>query len=350
MPAPIKVILVVLIVVSSISLPITSTSAELIELQVSPAVVVQGEQLSISGIASPNEEISLSSSFELTLPVVEGNYSCEFNGLDFPQGNKSFSATVRDIKNIRLEIYPVFGIKFEYPLDGPLNATNGIATISLSFPVTIEGTTINIAGEKDVLVYGEALDGATSVNLESIMSIAVTADSEGYFELNLSTSGVPVGEYVLSADGLQKTVQVIAPSPLFDTGSGTYPSTSGVHNGSITPNTTLNISRLYTYPCPGTGGHTEFVRIYNESGTIVEGHWNGYRDDCHNITITPSVTLMADHTYNFTIVTGSYPQIIHAKSKNVTGGTITCSSFVDANGKVYYDWIPAIKLICTGTQ
>lgn len=349
MPAPIKVILVVLIVVSSISLPITSTNAELTELNVSPEVVVQGEQLSISGIASPDEEVSLSSSFELSLPVTAGNYSREFNGLDFPTGNKSFSVTVRNIKTIRLELYPVFGIRFAYPLDGPLNATGGVATISLSFPVILEEdnttTTINIAGKKDVSVYGEAVDGATSVNLESTMSVSVTADSDGYFGLNLSTSGVPVGEYVLSADGLQKTVQVIAPPPLFDTGSGTYPSTSGVHHGSIVPNTTFNVSTLYTYPCPGTGGHSEFVRIYNESGTIAEGHWNGYQDDYHNITITPSVTLLADHTYNYTIVTSSYPQIIHAKSKNVKGGTITCSSFVDANGKVYYDWIPAITLI-----
>ena len=37
-------------------------------------------------------------------------------------------------------------------------------------------------------------------------------------------------------------------------------------------------------------------------------------------------------------------QIIHAPSKDVTGGTITCDKFVDANGRIYYDWIPAIKL------
>jgi hypothetical protein len=64
----------------------------------------------------------------------------------------------------------------------------------------------------------------------------------------------------------------------------------------------------------------------------------------HNVTGAPYVTLLKDHKYNYTIVTGSYPQIIHAKSKNVTGGTITCTSFVDANGRRYNDWIPAIRL------
>jgi hypothetical protein len=353
MPAPIKVILLVFIVLSSISVPITSTSAELTDLQVSPAVVVQGEQLAISGMASPDEEVWLNLSFELVLPVSEGNYSREFYGLDFPQGKKSFSVTVRNIKNIRVELYPVFGIRFEYPLDGPLNATAGIATISISFPATIDGTTINIAGEKDVLVYGEALMGATSVKLEFNMSICVTADSNGYFELNLSTKGVPVGEYLLAADGFQKTVQVLAPLPIVDTGSGTYPSLSGVHHGSIKPYETINVSQLYTYPCPGTGGHTNSIQLREHNEVVAYGEWEGYQSDWQNVTLhaasgAPYITLLKDHEYTYTINTGSYPQIIHKPNHTtVDGSFINCTSFIDANGKVYYDWIPAIKLIGT---
>lgn len=47
----------------------------------------------------------------------------------------------------------------------------------------------------------------------------------------------------------------------FDTGPGTYPSISGTHNGTITPNVTIEVSKLYTYPCSGTGGHSEHVTI-----------------------------------------------------------------------------------------
>jgi len=353
MPAPIKAILVVLTLVSLISVPITSTSAELTELQVSPEVVVQGEQLAISGLASPDEEVWLNLSFELVLPVSDGNYSREFYDLYFPQGKKSFSVTVRNIKDIRVELYPVFGTRFKYPLDGPLNATDGIATISISFPVTIDGTTINIAGEKDVLVYGEALEGATSVKLEFNMSICVTADSNGYFKLNLSTKGVPVGEYLLSADGFQKTVQVLAPLPIVDTGSGTYPSISGVHYGSIKPYETINVSQLYTYPCPGTSGHTKAIQLREHNEVVAYGEWEGYQSDWHNIPLhavrgAPYVTLLKDHEYTYNISTGSYPQIIHKQNHTtVDGSFINCTSFIDANGKVYYDWIPAIKLIGT---
>ena len=131
---------------------------------------------------------------------------------------------------------------------------------------------------------------------------------------------------------------------IFDTSAGTYPSIMGTHKGEINPSHNISVNKLYTYPCVGTGGHAESIKVYENTTLIASGTWNGYLDDWHNITITPSVTLLAGHTYNYTIVTGSYPQIIHAKSKDVIGGTITCTAFVDANGKTYTDWIPAIRL------
>ena len=129
----------------------------------------------------------------------------------------------------------------------------------------------------------------------------------------------------------------------FDTGSGTYPSISGAHNGTITPNKTITATKLYTYPCPGTGGHTEYARIGNKTWNAT-ATWDGYAGDWHNITFDKTVALLAGENYNYTIRTGSYPQIIHESPFNATDGEITCTKFTDANGKVYKDWIPAIKL------
>ena len=131
---------------------------------------------------------------------------------------------------------------------------------------------------------------------------------------------------------------------IFDTGEGAYPSISGTHNGTIKPNHTVIATKLYTYPCTGTGGHIEYVRIYNESGTIAEANWTGYIGDWHNITFDKTVVLLANKTYNYTIRTGSYPQIHHNTSLLTPNGWINCSEFVDANGKKYDDWIPAIRL------
>lgn len=132
---------------------------------------------------------------------------------------------------------------------------------------------------------------------------------------------------------------------VFDTGTGTYPGISGTHNGTIIPAEDIEVNRLYTYACAGTGGHTEYVRIWNKSENVDgKGNWSGYQSDYHNVTISPALTLLQGHTYNYTIRTGSYPQIVHAESKPVTGGKITCTEFTDTNGKTYTNWIPAIRL------
>ena len=133
---------------------------------------------------------------------------------------------------------------------------------------------------------------------------------------------------------------------IFDIGSPTnpYPSISGTHNGTITPSCNITVNKLYTYPCLGTGGHTEYSRIYNGSGTIAEARWNGYVEDWHNISFNETFVLYESETYNYIIRTGSYPQIHHNKTLTVPDGEITCTQFTDANGKKHDAWIPAIKL------
>lgn len=92
------------------------------------------------------------------------------------------------------------------------------------------------------------------------------------------------------------------------------------------------------------GGHSEYVRIWNASGTLAEGNWTGYEEDWHTISFDKPFILKANETYNYTMRTGSYPLISHKPRANVTGETITCEEFVAANGKSYNNQIPAIKL------
>jgi len=134
---------------------------------------------------------------------------------------------------------------------------------------------------------------------------------------------------------------------IFDTGSpaNPYPSIMGTHNGTIKPSYDVVVNKMYTYPCVGTGGHSEYVEISNESGIVATGYWKGYKGDYHNITFPQQFTLLANHRYNYTIITGSYPQIIHEHVFNtISDGEITCIEFIDANGKSYDNWIPAIRL------
>ncbi len=138
----------------------------------------------------------------------------------------------------------------------------------------------------------------------------------------------------------------LAPTAIiFDTGHGTYPSIMGVHTGNFTPKCNITVHQIYTYPCAGTGGHSERIIFYNETGdTKIDVNWTGYQGDYHNITV-PSVMLQVGKKYRYEIITGSYPQIIHNQTTCGNGfGTMECTGFVDANGREYDNWIPAIRL------
>ena len=132
---------------------------------------------------------------------------------------------------------------------------------------------------------------------------------------------------------------------IFDTGSSRnpYPSIMGTHKGTIKPNHTVIATKLYTYACEGTGGHTEYARIWNKTWEA-NATWEGYTEDWHNITFDKTVVLLAGETYFYEIRTGSYPQIHHTDALLTANGWINCTEFKDTNGRVYHDWIPAIKL------
>jgi hypothetical protein len=130
-----------------------------------------------------------------------------------------------------------------------------------------------------------------------------------------------------------------------DTGKGAYPSISGIHQGAIIPNRDILLSKLSIYPCSGTGGHIEYVRIGNTSWNT-SATWSGYsHGDWSTIAFNSPFVLLNNETYYYEIVTGSYPQIHHQKElRTLDGSFINCTSFVDLNGDVYDDWIPAIRL------
>ena len=172
-----------------------------------------------------------------------------------------------------------------------------------------------------------------------VVSIDTTGLSAGKYSANIIIANNDPDE---NPTNVSVNLTICEPEP-FDTGSGTYPSIFGTHNGTIMPNQTINVSKMYTYSCTGTGGHTEYVRIYG-NGIDKNASWAGYSGDWHNLTFSASFTLEAGKTYNYTIITGSYPLIHHTPALPTTNGWINCTEFTDANDKEYTNWIPAIRL------
>jgi len=174
-----------------------------------------------------------------------------------------------------------------------------------------------------VINIGETKEGM-------IVTTTLYNDTEYYVVFNVSGTGG--GEFTPTEN-------------IFDTGApaNPYPSIMGNHTGTIKPNHTVIATKLYTYPCEGTGGHTEYAKIRNATWNAT-AIWEGYAGDWHNITFDKTVVLLANKTYNYTIITGSYPQIHHTSALPTKNGWINCTGFIDANGKRYNNWVPAIRV------
>ncbi|MBN1455934.1 MAG: hypothetical protein JW945_06770 [Methanomicrobia archaeon] len=205
--------------------------------------------------------------------------------------------------------------------------------------ITFSGNGTDTDGIVVAYNWSSSLDGS----LSTAASFAIPAS-------NLSVGTHIISFQVQDNDGVWSsevmvnlTILPFDPFRIFDTGPGSYPSIAGTHNGTLRPNHSMLVSRLHTYPCPGTGGHAEYVHIYG-NGLDENATWNGYHDDWHTIIFTEPFILHGGTTYNYELRSGSYPQILNVSSKMVTGGLITCSSFVDANGNACVARIPAIQL------
>jgi hypothetical protein len=167
------------------------------------------------------------------------------------------------------------------------------------------------------------------------------------FYINVSDlTGVSKGEATFTAAGFDTKTINLTVSNMFDiAGTGTYPSIWGTHYGTFTPNQDIGVNRIYTYSCAGTGGHSEFVAFYEGGTEIANASWSGYFDrNYHLIKFAEPFILHNGTTYGYKIITGSYPQIYHGTEFSTANGTITCTNFTDANGRVSYDWIPVIRL------
>ena len=85
------------------------------------------------------------------------------------------------------------------------------------------------------------------------------------------------------------------PTPVqtFDTGrpDNPYPSISGKFIGTIKTNKKIIATKLYTYACEGTGGHTEYALICNSTWCSY-AKWEGYKGDWMNISFNKTVILM----------------------------------------------------------
>jgi hypothetical protein len=166
--------------------PVSGTS-----LTISPENPVVGEEITMRGLASPNEVLWASISFGKTVSVANGKYAYRLYDIEIPLGENNFAVTAEKVKNLNARV------KILLWWTKSADATNGIATVSQS----------NVpSGTYDIRIEGDALDGESFVPLTITASSKITADPQGNFRYKYSSSGVPPGDFILSIGGITKTI------------------------------------------------------------------------------------------------------------------------------------------------
>lgn len=160
--------------------------------EVTPANPNSGDEIIISGVAAPNEEVPLRSSFQMDLPVTDGKYEYETN-VGIPQQPNRFTVTAQNVKDMNL------GVKIFIWITKRFEASGGIATVSQG----------NLPpGRYTLKMFGEALPGVSAVPVEVEADTSVKADSSGKYSLTIDTSGIPAGDYNIEGDGDSKTIRI----------------------------------------------------------------------------------------------------------------------------------------------
>jgi hypothetical protein len=98
-------------------------------------------------------------------------------------------------------------------------------------------------GNYDIKIFGDALNEASTVEIDVTALAKIKADSDGNFKTRIGTKGFPTGEYTITAaapDGASKTITVFSEE---EEASTPMPaSTSALTSTSMHPKTTPKVT------------------------------------------------------------------------------------------------------------
>jgi len=211
--------LVALCIFCILLITISMAAAAVSQVQVSPEDPVVGDEITVSGMAAPNEKIDTSVTFSNTVSPTNGEYTYRVGNIDIPsKGSNSFSVTGTPVKDMWISV-KLYGL---VPLTVSKDASGTTAKISQS----------NVPGGTHKITIGGLADTSSDVDLTIKATLGIEADPSGHFTYTYDTSSIPAGDFQLMVGGNSQTIALKEP----DSGSSSTPesssgSSSGGNNG-----------------------------------------------------------------------------------------------------------------------
>jgi len=205
-------------------------SAVVQDVQVSPSNPEQGDTIYVHIYADPNEEIDVTMTFNLNLPVQSGSYVVRFKNVQIIDPVNSYTVRTNDVKTLNI------ATAFNYPVD-VINKV-GEKTISDIIPSTY-----------DIKISGYAEDGEEYVSCLVTAWSKLTINSNGEYTLSYDLGEIPPGEFTATIGGVNKQLTIspkdttppeilgYQPTELITTSqpiiSASFSDTSGVETSSV---------------------------------------------------------------------------------------------------------------------
>ncbi|KAF5438226.1 hypothetical protein C5S35_00010 [Candidatus Methanophagaceae archaeon] len=206
---------ILICILISLSLVVFVGVASAATCTVTPDLVVVGEFVTLEGAGfGATETVTLNCSItDLVIPVSECKYNYRSENFNLSDKNTSFSVSVQEVAD-DMKLYikksgsfaeinksspTKYGFEFDYD---PITNT---ATISLPMPINPSHRGVYELIE----VTGTAANCDVDVSMDVTVTNNVTTDATGYFKTVIDTHGIPIGDYGITADEVNVTLDII---------------------------------------------------------------------------------------------------------------------------------------------
>ena len=246
-----------------------SPVAASVDWKITPANLIVGDTLKITGKASPSDDVRAQVIYIKNLDVSDGRYQLSLKNLQIPEGEDNrFTIQADGVKNLHVEVTKLLTYNINR------DATNGVAIISHGHVP---------AWSYDIAIDGDALKGKNSVQLTITAAQTLTTNSKGKFSFNYDTSSLPAGQFKIIIGNKSKIIELRPKEKLPHAGFTASP-INGVEPLKVT---FADLSTGYPDKWKWEFGDGKFsseqnpVHIYKEAGryTVRLNVWNSAGSD-----------------------------------------------------------------------